>query len=119
LAETSGDIRTATACVRESLRILELLAKLSGELESGARVNVLITTNAASGVAEPELLPHELQALARSLASEQLTPGELRELALDLEAVTSDGHPSAVLESYAPGSPRAEFPNRTLPELAS
>lgn len=43
-AEAAGDIRTALAAVRELVRIVELLAKLQGELaQEGATINVILS----------------------------------------------------------------------------
>jgi len=41
-AEAAGDLRTALAGVREARGCLELLAKLSGELDERAQVNILV-----------------------------------------------------------------------------
>jgi hypothetical protein len=41
-AEAEGELRTSVAAVREVIRIVELLAKLSGELKEQATVNVLV-----------------------------------------------------------------------------
>ncbi len=41
-AEAAGDIRTALAGIREARGCLELLAKLSGELDARPTVNILI-----------------------------------------------------------------------------
>lgn len=41
-AERTGDYRTALAGVRELVRIVELLAKLRGELNERAQINVLV-----------------------------------------------------------------------------
>jgi hypothetical protein len=40
-AETEGDLRTALAAVRELCRIVELVAKLRGELDGRAQINVM------------------------------------------------------------------------------
>jgi hypothetical protein len=45
-AETAGDLRTAIAGIREMSRIIELLAKLQGELQEGQTINVLIASPA-------------------------------------------------------------------------
>lgn len=37
----SGDYRTALACIRELCRILELVAKLGGELDEKTQTNIL------------------------------------------------------------------------------
>ncbi len=41
-AEKAGDLRTALAGIREARGCLELLARLQGELQEGATVNVLL-----------------------------------------------------------------------------
>ena len=41
-AEDTGDLRTALAGVRELVRIVELTAKLIGELDGRPQVNVLV-----------------------------------------------------------------------------
>ncbi|MHB0874510.1 MAG: hypothetical protein ACYC5O_00555 [Anaerolineae bacterium] len=41
-AEAAGDLRAALAAIREARGNLELLAKLLGELQDGATVNVLV-----------------------------------------------------------------------------
>jgi len=43
-AEEDGDLKTALAGVRELTRIVELLAKLHGELKDGPTVNILVTS---------------------------------------------------------------------------
>ncbi len=42
-AEATGDLRTALAAIREARGNLELLARLLGELQEGATVNVLVS----------------------------------------------------------------------------
>jgi len=61
-AEAARDLKTALAGVREQARVLELLAKLLGELESSTTVNVLNVT------ASPEW------ALIRSALTKALAP---------------------------------------------
>lgn len=41
-AEKAGDLRTALAGIRELVRIVELLAKLRGELDERDQVNILL-----------------------------------------------------------------------------
>jgi hypothetical protein len=41
-AETAGDLRTALMGVREAARCIELMAKLTGEIDGRATVNILI-----------------------------------------------------------------------------
>lgn len=43
-AEADGDLRTALAGIRELVRIIELLAKIRGELDESPKVNVLIAS---------------------------------------------------------------------------
>ena len=40
-AESAGDYRTALACIRELCRIVELMAKLQGELDDRIQINTL------------------------------------------------------------------------------
>ena len=40
-AETEGDLRTALAAVKELCRIVELVARLRGEIDGRAQINVL------------------------------------------------------------------------------
>lgn len=42
-AERSGDIRTAISALREMVRIVELLAKLQGELHEGDTINIILS----------------------------------------------------------------------------
>jgi hypothetical protein len=42
VAETAGDHRTALGAIREQGRVLELVARLVGELDSGTTVNVAV-----------------------------------------------------------------------------
>jgi hypothetical protein len=42
-AEKKGDLRTALAAIRELIRIVELLAKVQGELNEQAVVNVILS----------------------------------------------------------------------------
>lgn len=42
-AEMAGDLRTALRGIRELVRIVELLAKLRGELDERAQVNILVS----------------------------------------------------------------------------
>lgn len=42
-AEAAGDLRTALTAIREARGNLELLARLLGELQEGATVNVLVS----------------------------------------------------------------------------
>jgi hypothetical protein len=43
-AEAANDLRTALVGVRELTRIIELMAKLQGELDEKTTVNVLVTS---------------------------------------------------------------------------
>lgn len=73
-AEKAGDLKTALAAVREQTRIIELLARLAGELESRTHVDVSVTV---------EHDPAELRHLAE-LARQELA--EMRDV------VTVEGH---------------------------
>ncbi len=42
-AEAAGDLRTALGAVRELVRIVELLARLKGELDERPHVNILVS----------------------------------------------------------------------------
>ena len=42
LAEAAGDVRTALAGVREAARLIELRAKLSGDLDAGTTLNLTV-----------------------------------------------------------------------------
>ncbi len=57
-AETAGDYRTALAAVRELCRIVELMARLRGELDDRAQMNILnvhLDPDKATRVAETYL----------------------------------------------------------------
>lgn len=43
-AESAGDLRAATAAIREARECLALLAKLTGELDERAQVNILVAS---------------------------------------------------------------------------
>jgi len=43
-AENDGDLKTSLAAIRELRNIIELLAKLSGELETRSTVDIYLTT---------------------------------------------------------------------------
>ena len=61
-AEREGDLRTALAAVREQCRILELAAKLRGELAERAEtkiLNVTLDPETAKRIAETFLARHE------------------------------------------------------------
>ena len=59
-AEKRGDYRTALAAVRELCRLIELVAKLTGELNERPQTNVLVNLDAdtARRIAETYLLRH-------------------------------------------------------------
>jgi len=63
-AEALGDDRTALAAVAELRRIVELSAKLTGELEQRTQVNVLnveLTPETAERIAQTYLTRHRAQ----------------------------------------------------------
>jgi len=72
-AEKSGDYRTAIAALREMVRIVELLAKLQGELTEGTTINILVNPQwltiraviVAALAGYPEARARVVEALAR------------------------------------------------------
>ncbi len=72
-AEAAGDLRTALQGVREAARCLELVAKLTGEIEAGATVNVLVApaiiTLQATIIAALAPYPDARAAVARALGA--------------------------------------------------
>ena len=63
-AETAGDFRTALAAVRELCRIVELVAKLRGEIDGRAEINVMnlqIDSETARRISETFLARHQLR----------------------------------------------------------
>jgi hypothetical protein len=63
MAEKAGDYRTALAAVRELCRIVELLAKLTGELDSHSEtkiLNVTLDAETARRIADTFLARHQL-----------------------------------------------------------
>jgi transposase-like protein len=67
-AESSGRLRTALGGLREITRSLELLARLSGEIESSARITVGVAVNARDS--EPEMSPEERDAEIKRIEAE-------------------------------------------------
>jgi hypothetical protein len=62
IAEEAGDYRAALAAVRELCRIVELMAKLSGELESHSEtkiLNVTLDAESARRISETFLARHQ------------------------------------------------------------
>jgi hypothetical protein len=62
-AEKEGDIRAALAAVRELCRIVELVAKLSGELDSHSEtkiLNVTLDAETAKRISETFLARHQI-----------------------------------------------------------
>jgi len=60
-AESAGDQRTALACVRELCRLVELAAKLRGELDERPQANILnvsLDPDTAKRIAETYLARH-------------------------------------------------------------
>ncbi len=74
-AEAEGDLRTALIGVRELVRIVELQAKLSGELDERPQVNVLVAPEwlAVRGAIFAALAAHPE---ARAAVAHALTSGE-------------------------------------------
>jgi hypothetical protein len=63
VAEKAGDYRAALAAVRELCRIVELMAKLSGELDSPSHTNILnvtLDTETARRISATFLARHQL-----------------------------------------------------------
>ena len=63
-AETAGDFRTALAAVRELCRIVELVAKLRGEIDGRAEINVMnlqLDAETARRIGETFLARHQLR----------------------------------------------------------
>jgi hypothetical protein len=63
-AELSGDYRTALAAVRELARIVELVAKLSGELNERPEINVVnfqLDAETAKKIGDTFLARHQLR----------------------------------------------------------
>jgi hypothetical protein len=63
-AETAGDFRTALAAVRELCRIVELVAKLRGEIDGRAQINVMnfsMDAETARKISETYLLRHQIR----------------------------------------------------------
>ena len=62
-AETAGDFRTALAAVRELCRIVELVAKLRGEIDGRAEINVVnlqLDAETARRIGETFLARHQI-----------------------------------------------------------
>jgi hypothetical protein len=63
-AETAGDFRTALAAVRELCRIVELVAKLRGELNERPEINVMnfqLDAETAKKIGETFLARHQMR----------------------------------------------------------
>ena len=63
-AETAGDFRTALAAVRELCRIVELVAKLRGELNERPEINVVnvqLDAETAKKIGDTFLARHQVQ----------------------------------------------------------
>ena len=76
-AEGANDLRTALAGVRELTRIVELLAKLRGELREGTTVNVTTAVAvqvAAMSLAEQEVRVRNAAAAISRLREKSVTP---------------------------------------------
>jgi hypothetical protein len=76
-AETAGDLRTALAGIRELVRIVELTAKMIGELDDRPQVNVLVApewlTVRAALLEALRPYPEARQAVARRLVTLEAT----------------------------------------------
>jgi hypothetical protein len=62
-AEKAGDIRAALAAVRELCRIVELIAKLSGELDSRSEtkiLNITLDAETATRISDTFLARHQV-----------------------------------------------------------
>ncbi len=69
-AEGAGDLRTALSAVREARGNVELLAKLSGELDERPQVNILISPHVQQVIIDAlHPYPEARQAVADNLAS--------------------------------------------------
>ena len=63
-AETAGDYRTALAAVRELCRIVELVAKLRGEIDGRSEINVVnfqLDTETIKRIENTFLARHQLR----------------------------------------------------------
>jgi hypothetical protein len=78
-AEKAGDLRTALGAIREARSNLELLAKLTGELDERAQINVLLAPEwlhiRAVVLTALEGHPEAKRALAGSLATLEAVSG--------------------------------------------
>lgn len=74
-AEGAGDLRAATAAIREARECIELLAKLMGELDDRAQVNILIASPEWLAVRSRLLVALEPYPDARMAAAEALDAG--------------------------------------------
>ena len=61
MAEEAGDYRAALAAVRELCRIVELIAKLTGELDSHSetKINVTLDAETAQRISKTFLARHQ------------------------------------------------------------
>jgi len=75
-AEKAGDLRTALGAVRELVRIVELLAKLRGELDERPQVNILVSAQ-WQNIRRTLLVALEPYPQARAAVSESLLELEL------------------------------------------
>jgi hypothetical protein len=120
-AEKAGDLRTAVSCVRELTRLVELMAKLTGELQpTGTVVNVGVAVQA--GAPAPELSPSELlhlAELARAEAEEMLAAGSVATEGHALESVTTPlvAPANVALPEHAPETQSSVAPS-VAPEHA-
>lgn len=66
-AEASGDLRTALAAVRELVRVVELLAKLEGDLDDRPIVNIAVVPEWRVVLGVLDAYPEARVAVARAL----------------------------------------------------
>jgi hypothetical protein len=90
-AERAGDYRAALAAVRELCRIVELMAKLSGELDSHSETKIL---NVTLGVCRSRGW-HMPQHMQKELQQTTKLP-EIYSLFFLILPVLGDGHPSNI-----------------------
>jgi hypothetical protein len=82
-AESAGDYRTALMAIRELTRLLELTAKLTGELDERASLTVNVNLSPAEGIAEAT----ELLLLLLDRTGMQRVIGRFQERLAELEPI--------------------------------
>ena len=78
-AEAAGDLRAATGAIREARATMELVAKLVGELDERAQINVLHIDSMTAAQMREDLaarLARTIQADPASLAAKPVRPEE-------------------------------------------